>query len=431
MINLICCIKSQESFSRIANTFKDDNNFELEDFIEDFEKVQENITVSQYDLAVIDEKLPWKDPALDLFNKKDIKIIIFKGDFRKTTGDIYKLFPVIEEAKELLKKGDPQSKHGEAGNQQVKYIVKEKLVEKEVKVDVPIYKEVYKGIENKLIIVTGLSKKAGSTFLSTNLAKALSGLKIRTSVIEPPIDTPYLFDYIGLDGKLDTSGPEYNFYSYPHVINNGVKPLRGMEAIIDDIIWIIPDSRMETIENWDSLKMMKLLYTSKRAPISIVDVGNNIDHESVDSILTSADMILAVINPQPIELKQNKDKLEILLKLKKERYPIEFVINFYNSGINRKELSRYLKTTPTIFIPAINSEHIYKAGYKNKIPLDYLEVEEQLFKPLSDIIKNIIPLGLFKETLKDKSSYKDSNIIHKLKEKLLRLRDFFPVKWSK
>ena len=62
--------------------------------------------------------------------------------------------------------------------------------------------------------------------------------------------------------------------------------------------------------------------------------------------------------------------------------------------------------------------------YKNKIPLDYSEVEEQLFKPLSGIIKNIIPLGLFKEVLKDKSSYKDSNIINRLKEKLLNLKFF-------
>jgi len=201
MINLICCIKSHESFSRIYNTFKDDNNFELEGFTEDFEKVQENITVSQYDLAVVDEKLLWKDSVLDLFNKKDIKIIIFKGDFRKTINDIYKLFPKLEEAKELLKKEKSTLKNKESDSKEIKYILKEKLVERKVKVDVPAYREIYKGIENKLIIVTSLSKKAGSTFLSINLAKALSGLKIRTSIIEPPIDRPYLFDYIGIDGK--------------------------------------------------------------------------------------------------------------------------------------------------------------------------------------------------------------------------------------
>ena len=358
---------------------------------------------------------------LDLFNKKDIKIIIFKGDFRKTINNIYKLFLKLEEVKELLKKEKSALKNKEADSKEIKYILKEKLVERKVKVDVPAYREIYKGIENKLIIVTSLSKKAGSTFLSINLAKALSGLKIRTSIIEPPIDRPYLFDYIGIDGK---ESPEHDFYSYPHVINNGVKPLRDMETIIDDIIWIIPDSRMNTVENWDSLKMMKLLYASKRAPISIIDIGTNIEHESIDPILTSADMILAVINPQPVEIAQNIDRLETLLNFKKEGYPVEFVINFCNSGINRKVLSSYLKISPSIFIPAVNPKYIYKAVYRNKIPLDYPEVEEQLFKPLSAIIKNIIPLGLFKEVLKDRSSYKDSNIIHRLKEKLLNLKIF-------
>ena len=425
MINLICCIKSPESFSRIYDTFKEDNNFSLEDFVKDFEKIQENITIKQYDLAVIDEKLPWKDPALDLFNKKGTKIIIFKGDFRKTINDVYKLFPILEEAKEHLKKREPQSKHGKVSDQKIKYIVKEKLAEKEANPGTPVYKEIYKGIENKLIIVTGLSKKAGSTFLSINLAKALSGLKIRTCIIEPPIERPYLFDYLGIDGE---ASPEHDFYSYPHIINNGTKPLRDMEAILDDIIWIIPDSRINIIENWDSLKMMKLLYASKRAPISIVDIGTNIEHESIDPILTSADMILAVINPQPIELKQNKDRLETLLKLKKEGYPVEFVINFYNNSINRKVLSNYLNISPSIFIPAISHEHIYKAGYKNKIPLDYPEVEEQLFKPLSAIIKSIIPLGLFRETLKDRSSFNGSNIIQTLKEKLTNFKSLFPFK---
>ena len=428
MINLICCIKSPESFSRIYDTFKEDNNFSLEDFVKDFEKIQENITIKQYDLAVIDEKLPWKDPALDLFNKKGTKIIIFKGDFRKTINDVYKLFPILEEAKEHLKKREPQSKHGKVSDQKIKYIVKEKLAEKEANLGTPVYKEIYKGIENKLIIVTGLSKKAGSTFLSINLAKALSGLKIRTSIIEPPIDNPYLFDYLGIDGKFDTASSEYNFYSYPHVINNGIKPLRDMEAIIDDIIWIIPDSRINIIDNWDSLKMMKLLYASKKAPISIVDIGTSIEHESIDPILTSADMILAVINPQPVELKQNKDRLETLLKLKKEGYPVEFVINFYNSSINRKVLSNYLNISPSIFIPAINHEHIYMAGYKNKIPLDYPEVEEQLFKPLSGIIKNIIPLELFRETLKDKSSFNSSNIIQIIKERFASLKNLLYFK---
>ena len=191
---------------------------------------------------------------------------------------------------------------------------------------------------------------------------------------------------------------------------------------IDDITWIIPDSSKKIIDNWDSLKMMKLLYASKKSPINIIDTGTNIGHESIDLVLSSADMILAVIDPHPLELKQNKGRLDMLLKLKEEGHPVEFVINFASSGINRKSLLDYLKKPPILFIPAIDPQYIYQAAYRNKIPLDYPEVEEQLFKPLSRIIRNIIPLGLFKETLRDKSSFKDKNIFHRLKEKLLNLK---------
>ncbi len=421
MINLICCIKSRESFSRIHKTFAGDKDFELEGFIENFEQVQADITIKQYDLAVVDEKLPWKDPVLDLFNKKDIKIIIFKGDYKKTISAIYKLSPKLEQSKGLHKTEDPQPEQKEAEPKK-ELTKKEPPTPEDKKLEEPVYKEIYKGIENKVIIITSLSKKAGSTFLSINLARALAGLKIRTSIIEPPIDRPYLYDYLGIAKKMETAGPGYNFYSYPHIINNGIKPLRDREPIIDDITWIIPDSNKKVIGNWDSLKMMKLLYASKKSPINIIDTGTNIGHASIDPVLSSADMILAVIDPMPVALKQNKDRLDMLLKLKKEGHPVEFVINFASSGINIKTLLDYLKKPPTIFIPAIDPQYIYKAAYRNKIPLDYPEVEEQLFKPLSRIIRNIIPPDLFKETLRDKTSFKDRNIIFRLKEKLFNLK---------
>jgi len=83
MINLVFCIKSRESFKRITNTLKIDNNFELEDFTPNLETLQENIIIKDYDVAIVDEKLSWQDTALDLLNKKGVKIVLFKGDFKK------------------------------------------------------------------------------------------------------------------------------------------------------------------------------------------------------------------------------------------------------------------------------------------------------------------------------------------------------------
>src|SRR5450830_2160097 len=93
MINLVFCIKSRESFKRITNTLKIDNNFELEDFTPNLETLQENIIIKDYDVAIVDEKLTWQDAALDLLNKKSVKIVLFKGDFKKTISDIYSKIP--------------------------------------------------------------------------------------------------------------------------------------------------------------------------------------------------------------------------------------------------------------------------------------------------------------------------------------------------
>src|SRR5665647_433961 len=104
MINLVFCIKSRESFKRITNTLKIDNNFELEDFTPNLETLQENIIIKDYDVAIVDEKLTWQDAALDLLNKKSVKIVLFKGDFKKTISDIYSKIPKDKHALEKTQK---------------------------------------------------------------------------------------------------------------------------------------------------------------------------------------------------------------------------------------------------------------------------------------------------------------------------------------
>jgi len=158
MINLVFCIKSKESFKRITNTLKIDDNFELEDFTSSLETLQENIIIKQYDIAIVDEKLTWQDAALDLLNKKGIKIVLFKGDFKKTISDIYKQIP--KEANDLEKsvKENPAQFTGSSYDK-LYYVKKETPLIKEEAL--PFKNETYKALENKLIVIGGLSKGAG------------------------------------------------------------------------------------------------------------------------------------------------------------------------------------------------------------------------------------------------------------------------------
>jgi len=421
MINLVFCIKSRESFKRITNTLKIDNNFELEDFTPNLEALQENIIIKDYDVAIVDEKLIWQDAALDLLNKKSVKIVLFKGDFKKTISDIYSKIP--KDKNNLVKTQKENHVQTTEISPDKQYYIKNIIVPP-TREAIPVKNIVYKALENKLIIIGGLSKGAGSTFLSVNLAKALTDLKIRTSVLEPPLEEPYLFYYLGIDKALSIKCMENNFYSYPHAIDNGQKIIKNMGTIIDDIIWIMPNPYENKIESWDHIKMLMLLDAARKSPISIIDVGVNYEHESIESILSGADMFLMVINPLPAELNKNRASIERLIKLKKEGLPIEFIINRHTPATTKKILSEYFKTTPLIYVPSIETRYIQESAYKYIIPITHPQISETLFAPISEIIKNIIPLDILKETIKYQS-LNDENIIYKIKEKISGLKSVF------
>ncbi|MHB8280087.1 MAG: hypothetical protein ACYDIA_20925 [Candidatus Humimicrobiaceae bacterium] len=186
----------------------------------------------------------------------------------------------------------------------------------------------------------------------------------------------------------------------------------------------MPSPFENKIESWDHIKMLMLLDVSRRSPINIIDVGINYEHESIEPLLSGVDMFLIVINPFPAELNKNKDKIEKLLKLKKEGFPIEFIINYYTPAITKKDLSAYFKTTPIIYIPVVETRYIQECAYKYKIPLTHPQISEKLFAPISEIIKNIIPLDILKETIKNQS-LNDENIIYRIKEKIAGLKSVF------
>jgi len=423
MINIVFCIKSKESFKRIVNTLKIDNNFELEDFTPNLETLQENAVIKDYDIAVVDEKLTWLDSALDLLNKKGVKIVLFKGDFKKTISDIYSKIP--KDKNDLEKSHKENSpKNSLISFDKLHYIKKEAFSKNEESLLSKNTNPAYPVLENKLIITGSLSKGAGSTFLAINLAKAFTDLKIRTSVIEPPIDEPYLFYYLGIDKKLSIKCMQNSFYSYPHAIDSGSNILKNMETVIDNIIWIIPSAFENKIENWDYIKMLMLLDFSRKSPINIIDAGINYDHESIEPFISDADILLIAVNPLPIELSKNKDSIEKLIKLKKEGLPVEFIINYFSPAVSKKELSEYFKNIPLIYIPAVETRFIQECAYKNNIPINHPHISEKLFLPISEIIKNIIPLGILKETIKSQS-FNEENMIYRLKEKITGFKSVF------
>ncbi|MBN2072722.1 MAG: hypothetical protein JW770_02085, partial [Actinobacteria bacterium] len=329
-----------------------------------------------------DKNLSWCDDATLFFKKMKIPVIYFDDDYFEVISTIKETVPEPAVQPDDNKTPDNTSAVS-SGPEKIRLIEKEKIVEKKI----------YAGIEKKIVIVSNLTKCAGSTTITINLAKYISNQNIIPTVIEPPIESPTLFHWMAIEEKLNSSNGSAvdSFCSYPHEIWEGKTIRPKSEFIFEGIAWIVADDRKEIIDSWDYNQMIKLIYASSLSPITLVDIGSNLDHDSVKPILSSAHVILVVTDPFPSSCIRQNQKLEEIIKLRQEGFPIHFVVNKWNSGVEEKEFLNYLGCEPAAFISAINPEFLYRANYRSIIPYEFPEVSALLNGPLKKICLLFLP----------------------------------------
>ncbi|PIU29250.1 MAG: hypothetical protein COT09_01810, partial [Candidatus Hydromicrobium americanum] len=246
ILQIICCLNVEESYIRITNHFKNQPYICFEEFITDIDELKNKSLYKKWDYSVVDKKLSWREEAEKIFNKNNIKIIYFDDDYQKVIESIKDKIP--KELEDNIDKISGSSR-GFQKPREIRYI--EKAVERKV----------YTGIENKLIIVSSLTRCAGATTITLCLAKYCSDLNILSSVVEPPISTPTIFNCIGIGERLENVEDEQdNFYSYPHEISYGNRIKNKAEYVFDNIVWVVPDDRKKAIENWGYNQMLQLIH---------------------------------------------------------------------------------------------------------------------------------------------------------------------------
>lgn len=386
-MNVITILKSIETYKRIKIQV-DYDVIEWNPHIEDIEQVQEKIAVVEFDLAIVDEKVWWAKEAVSLFKSFDVPIVYFQGDFEEVNKEVAAFVPEEEDDSYL---DFPLSEETSSHDGQVKIIEREKIIEKEVEVPVFQYRDLYTNIPQKLIVVTNLSSRAGSTFTTVNIAKALSKRNILTAVAEPPINTPYIFDMLGLhliDENL--SKPLEEIYSIPHEIRRGNRVKRGNELIYDGISWLVGTRAHGSVRKWTYEHMMKLIYSTK-ASITLLDVGSNFYHDSVQEILSELDQIFVIVDPLPQEILNNDEAFGYFQELKAAGHNVEFIFNRWNDGVDAKLLREELEMNIKYKIPFINPTEMYRASYLGHIPYSVNAIKSDLELPIHQILKSIVP----------------------------------------
>lgn len=378
--NIICCLKQKESYIRITGHFKDHPYLSFEEYMPGLDEIIDRSLYSNWQYAVVDKNLSWCDDAIRFFKKIKIPIIYFDDDYFEVISSIKMTVPKPVGSEDRDNTIDTTGVS--SSQKKIRLVEKEKIVEKKI----------YTSIEKKIILTSNLTKCAGSTTVTINLARYISNKNIIPAVIEPPIESPILFHWMSIEEKLGSIDEEgYNFYSYPHEIYEDKKIIPKSEFLYGDIAWIVSDDRKDKIDNWDYNQMIKLMYASNLSPITLVDIGSNIFHNSVKPMLSSVDVILVLIDPFPSSCIRENQRLEEIIKLRKEGFPIHFVVNKWNSGVEEKEFINYLGCSPVAFIPAIDPKFLYRANYKSIIPYEIAEVSKLLDKSLGKICSLFIP----------------------------------------
>ena len=395
MQNIICCLKEKESHIRITGHFKDYPNISFEEYLASLDEIKDRSLYRNWHYAVVDKNLSWYEDAVQFFKKMNIAVIYFDDDYSEVISSIKEAVPVHIVCPD---KGKPLNNSLEdfSEPEKIRLIEKEKIVEKKI----------YTGMEKKIVVVSNLTKCAGSTTITLNLAKYISNRNIIPAVIEPPIDSPTIFHWMAIEEKLSSgNGPEKDsFYSYPHEVWEGKTIKPRSEYVSGGISWIVPDDRKEIINIWDYTHMIKLIYASGLSPITLVDIGSNLLHDSVKPMLSSVDIILVAVDPFPSSCMRENSSLEEMINLRQEGFPVHFVINKWNSGVHQKEFLSYLGCEPIAFIPAINPEFLYRANYKSVIPYEFSEVKALLDIPLKKICLTFMPEKFIRPALQEEKN---------------------------
>lgn len=197
------------------------------------------------------------------------------------------------------------------------------------------------------IAVVGASPGAGASFVSTVVLRSgpFSGMAPEglRSLVE--LGTPYFYTALGMDKRFAGR----NFYYY-----EGEGPLKlNMELGYN---WYLraPES--------DPASAASLFRGAYAAPGNMVvfDLSGLESSEHLLPLLGVMDIIYLVIDPLPTKLIPAQD---IMDRIRTHFPKTEMVVNKFNRGIHRGELSRFLGTSAFFTVDEVSYEALCRAEY--------------------------------------------------------------------
>lgn len=409
-------MKSNFAFDRVKVTYSKIKAFQkivdiYPDNLNTFDGVEDLLDFWKPELVVLDTKLIELQRIEDLLMRQDIPVILFDSDYEALTEQLKNHFEIDED----LEEEEPETINYIKNTEHVpeKVIVKDRIVEKE------ILRTEYTAMNNKIIVVASLWSGAGSTTLSTNLARAIAERGLEVSYVEYPLSKPYMFDYLSIPLQENEREESYNDVAR-EIQETGTRKNKRKVWKQNGVNWFVTDTRKEPIQDFAYEQMLQYIY-SIHSVVTIVDVSSNLHHPNIQKLLHHADEIFVCLEPDPVkidwlstikedgkEVKNQRIEHETISFLnqleKKEDLSYHFVTMKYSPVIRKDEWNEALEKESVAYFPVIPYEELIKSVWDSTFIYDdenYTEDIEDAFKP---IIVKILPRDFYQ--LKGKTKKK-------------------------
>lgn len=210
-----------------------------------------------------------------------------------------------------------------------------------------LYDEAAKEEARLRIAVVGASSGAGASYVSSVILRKgpFSGIAPDGLRSLAELGTPYFYMALGMDKRF--AGRDFYYYE-----DSG--PLRlNMELGYN---WYLraPESGPAS-----AASMFRAAYTAPGGMV-VFDFSGLQTSEQLLPLLAVMDVIYLVIDPLPTRLIPAQDVIDRI----RVHYPeAELVVNKFNRGIHRGELSRFLGTSDFFTVDAVSCEALCRAEY--------------------------------------------------------------------
>ena len=238
-------------------------------------------------------------------------------------------------------------------------------------------------IEKQKIGVVGMNRGAGATLVAASLAKLLSYRGDRKVTLLEVSDFTFnkkslIYDAIGIDKRFKT----LEFVRFYSEIKSGGN-IRGRTNYDEKINWalITPEDIKDGIE-LTPIEMIRLI-NNISGDVIVCELS---ECKNAEDYLLDMDFVIFVIDPIPSAMITGYPFMREVKRMEHKGKKVAWVINKFNSGINKRDMQSFLKLKDYYRIPLMDSGHFYSAEYNCKISYEIPGIRDGVRETMEKII---------------------------------------------